>query len=115
MAAQEGKHKSEENICGTLSGKYSTISYLTADDPGNETVSDICHEIAGYIEEEHGKYVIIEDRSEAIKKAILENEGSVVLVLGKGSENTQKCNGKSIPYETDAKHVEKTLEEYDKK
>lgn len=107
------KLKLEECNYGTISGKLSQKSYLTADDPGNENVSDICHEIAEFIKEEHGKYEIIEDRHEAIQKAILENKGSIILVLGKGSENTQKCNGKSVPYETDGKNVEEALKEYD--
>ena len=46
------------------------MNYLTMEDPRNEDPEEICKEISLYIEKENGKYKIITDRGEAIKKAI---------------------------------------------
>lgn len=95
---------------GTIAGKHSKICILTADDPAYEKVEDICKDIATYIEEQNGNYIIIPDRSEAVKKAVeLANPGDVILLAGKGNETTQKVNGKIEEYESDSVLVQKYL------
>ena len=89
------------------------MNYLTAEDPGPEPVLDICKEIASYIEQEHGVYQIIEDRGEAIRKAILENENVVVLITGKGNETRQKIGTTYVPCLTDTEYAIEALKEYD--
>lgn len=110
-----GKAKNRRKDMGTLAGIHSDFSYLTTDDPGPENALDICNEIANYIEQKNGEYKIIEDRGEAIKEAILNNPGCVILVAGKGNDSTQKCGTKYIPYLTDTKYAEMALKEYDEK
>lgn len=79
---------------GQLAGKNSDKVYLTAEDPGMETVYDISKDIAQYVEEYHKNYEIIEDRGEAIKAAIktaVNNKGeTIILITGKGNETRQK-------------------------
>ena len=91
------------------------MNYLTAEDPGPETVIDICKEIGSYIEQEHGSYEIIEDRGAAIHKAILENENVVVLITGKGNETRQKVGATFVPCLTDTEYALEALKEYDEK
>lgn len=90
---------------GETSAKNCDKIYLTADDPQKEKVLDICKDVATYIEKQNGKYEIIEDRCLAIKKALEEakktNGNQVVILAGKGSETTQKVNGKLEDYEGD--------------
>lgn len=109
-----GKAQRRRMHLGELSGRYSDISYLTAEDPGIEETIDICKEIAFYIEKENGKYKIVEDRGEAIKQAILENTDSVVLITGKGNETRQKYGTTYVPCLTDTDYALQALEEYDK-
>lgn len=110
-----GKAQLRRRDLGTLSGRNSAISYLTAEDPGPEATLDICKEIASYIEQEHGSYQIIEDRGEAIRKAILENPNSVILITGKGNETRQKVGKEFLPCLTDTQYAEEALEEYKEK
>lgn len=95
-----GKAYARRKDFGTIVGSNSDYIYLTAEDPQFEKVKDICGFIAGYIEK--GKYEIVEDRKEAILKA-LENakRGDVIVLLAKGEELYQKVEGTFIPYESD--------------
>lgn len=110
-----GKAQLRRRDLGLLSGKNSFMTYLTAEDPGPEETIDICKEIAQYVYQEHGNYQIIEDRGEAIKKAILENPNSVILITGKGNETRQKYGKKYLPCLTDTEYAKEALEEYDQK
>lgn len=110
-----GKAQLRRKDLGTLSGKNSSVTYLTAEDPGPEETIDICNEIAVYVKKENGKYKIIEDRGEAIKQAILENSNSVILITGKGNETRQKYGKKYLPCLTDTQYALEALEEYNEK
>ncbi len=110
-----GKAQLRRRDLGLLSGKNSTVTYLTAEDPGPEETVDICKEIASYVEQEHGAYEIIEDRGEAIRRAILENPNSIILITGKGNETRQKIGKQYIPCLTDTQYALEALEEYAKK
>lgn len=98
---------------GNISGQNSYKIYLTADDPQYEKVQDISKDVATYIEAYKTKYEIIEDRKTAIEEAIEEakklGEDCVVIVAGKGSEDTQKINGKLEKYESDIVVVKNSL------
>lgn len=101
---------------GELSGKYSNMNYLTMEDPRNEDPEDICKEISTYIEKENGKYKIILDREEAIKRAIFEAKpNSVILITGKGNETVQYIKGKYVECKTDVQYAKKYLKELDRK
>lgn len=95
---------------GTLAGIYADYVYLTSEDPGMNSVSDICSDIKKYIEKYHNNYEIIEDREEAISKAVSQlKDGEVLALLGKGDENYQIVGRDYIPYETDKVIVERLL------
>ena len=95
---------------GLLAGKYADYVYLTAEDPAHYSVTDICNQIAHYIKESHSNYEIIEDRKEAIQKALKEaTKDDVIAILGKGDETYQIIGDKWIPYETDSVIVKEEL------
>lgn len=79
---------------GLLAGKNSDKIYITAEDPGLESVLDISKDIAQYVEEYTKNYEIIEDRGEAIKEAVKtatkNQENTIILITGKGNETRQK-------------------------
>lgn len=99
---------------GLVAGLFSSMVYLSADDPAEESVDKISREIGTYLENVGCPYECIEDRGEAIRRAIREaDEKTVILVLGKGNETTQKYGKFNYQYPTDAQLVCQSLKEYD--
>lgn len=100
---------------GTVAGMYADKIFLVAEDPGDEPVMDISKDIAQYVEAQNCPYEIIEDRGEAIGKAIGEAvEKTVFLITGKGNETRQKYGKEYIDCPTDVDYVKKYIGEYDK-
>lgn len=101
---------------GEIAGKFADMTYLTEEDSGEEPLSDITGEIAQYVRKENGRCEIIEDRGEAIKKAVFESgENSIVLITGKGNETRMKRGTEYVPTPSDVEYVLKYLKEYDLK
>ena len=75
----------KRKIFGQLADEACDMIILTEDDPRDEDVIAICHQIAEGIK--NTPYVIITDRVQAIRQAItLCKKGDCLLILGKGSE-----------------------------
>ena len=109
-----GKAYNRRRDLGLIAGLYSQKLYLVADDPGTEDPMEISQEIGQYAEIVGCPYECIEDRGQAIQKAIHEaTEKTVILVLGKGSEARQKYGKVARPYPTDGEYVEQGIREYD--
>lgn len=102
---------------GTIAGKNSSYVWITADDPGTEKVGDILRDIEEYVKQYMTNYSKIEDRECAIKEAVSYakklSEKSIILLLGKGNETTQKCGKVSLPYRGDGVIVREWMKEYD--
>lgn len=95
---------------GEIAGRYSDHVFITEEDGGEESVTKICREIAQHVKSQHCSYDIIEDRREAIKRAIDEaGENSVVLITGKGRETRQKRGTQYIDTPSDVEYVEEFL------
>lgn len=95
---------------GEIAGRYSDHVFITEEDGGEESVTKICREIAQHVKEQHCSYDIIEDRREAIKRAIDEaGENAVVLITGKGRETRQKRGTQYIDTPSDVEYVEEFL------
>ncbi len=106
-----GKGLNRRRDMGLAAGELSDEVYLTADDPAGENVADICAQIGHYIEKTGCPYVVVEDRCEAVRRAI---QGcklpSVVLLLGKGSEMVQKTASGDEYYISDARAAKNALD-----
>ena len=97
---------------GLLAGLHSDKVFLTAEDPGLESVRDISEDIAQYVRQNNENCEIIDDREEAIKKSILSSEpDTVILITGKGNETRQKIGKEYIPAPTDVEITKKYLGE----
>jgi len=89
-----GRDKAKRPLLGALAGQYADVVIVTNEDPYDENPVTIIDEVlAGldkYLAEHPDKKIAkhkILDRSEAIKKAIsLAEEGDLVVITGKGSE-----------------------------
>lgn len=100
---------------GTIAGMYSKKVYLVAEDPGAEPVEEISKDIAQYVEAQHCPYEMIEDRGDAIHKAIMEATGkTILLITGKGNETRQKYGTEYLDCPSDVEYVKRYLEDYNK-
>lgn len=99
---------------GEIAGRYADMTYLTEEDAGEEPIRAISEEIAVHVAEAGGKYEIIDDRYDAIRKAVFDcTEPSVVLITGKGNETRQKRGIEYIPVKSDVELVNEYLKEFD--
>lgn len=99
---------------GTIAGQNSAKVYIVAEDPGLEPFMDISLDIAQYVERTGCPYEIIEDRGDAIRKAILTaDKPTVLLITGKGNETRQKYGAQYLPCASDVELTKQYLAEYD--
>jgi UDP-N-acetylmuramoyl-L-alanyl-D-glutamate--2,6-diaminopimelate ligase len=87
---------------GRIAADYSDIVILADEDPRGERPMDILEEIAaGAPERRRGEDMfLIPHRPEAIRKAFsLARPGDLVLLLGKGHENSIIYSDKTVPYD----------------
>lgn len=93
------KNQIRRKELGLVVGKEADLSILTSEDPGKEDPRKIAEEIAGYIRQVGGKYIIIEDRKEAIRYALSHTQkGDILVLAGKGNESFMKLKDGTIPY-----------------
>lgn len=100
---------------GAVSGSLADLSVITTDDPGFEDPAAIAADIAAAVESAGGRYEIVIDRREAVRRALsLAGPGDIVLLLGKGHETAQKVRGEKVhysDYESVASYFEKKPED----
>jgi UDP-N-acetylmuramoyl-L-alanyl-D-glutamate--2,6-diaminopimelate ligase len=86
------RDKSKRPVMGRIASDMSKKIFITSDNPRNENPLEIINDIKVGINKNN--YEIIENREEAIKKAISETEeNAVILIAGKGHENYQEIKG----------------------
>jgi UDP-N-acetylmuramoyl-L-alanyl-D-glutamate--2,6-diaminopimelate ligase len=97
-AAGGGRDRWKRPVLGRIAGKYCDSIIITNEDPYDENPEKIMNEV---YEGTQGKGKIIPDRREAIKTALSQAEqGDVVVITGKGSEDViQIRGGKKIPWD----------------
>lgn len=89
---------------GAIAARLADIMILTAEDPRSEKVEDISNQIAqgAYAENaREGETLYFEaDRTQAIKFAVnvLAKAGDVIMVTGKGPEESMNFEGKEYPW-----------------
>lgn len=105
-----GKAYNRRRDLGLIAGLFSKQVYLVADDPGTENARAIADEIGKYMDIVGCPYEFVDDRGEAIRRAIAEaDENTVVLVLGKGNEGHQKYGDLTYPYPSDSEFVKQGI------
>jgi UDP-N-acetylmuramoyl-L-alanyl-D-glutamate--2,6-diaminopimelate ligase len=107
-------HSKRPNL-GSLSAQNTDITIITDEDSYDEPVSKILNEIAQGAKDNGKKegedLFLIEDRKEAIKKACqLAQAGDLVLITGKGTEQSIKSGGTVTPWD-DRKVTREVLQE----
>ena len=91
------RDRTKRPLMGKVAEKYADIVILTSDNPRTEDPIQIIEDIKKGMEKSP---VIIEDREEAIKKAIeIAEKKDIVLVAGKGHETYQIIGDKVLPFD----------------
>ncbi len=111
------RDKWKRPVLGEIAGKYSDVVILTNEDPYDEDPRKIIEEIAkGVVKNKNVELFKIEDREQAICEAFsIAREGDIVLLLGKGTEQSIVIKDKVIPWD-ERRVAERLLEEvYSKK
>ncbi len=97
---------------GELSGQNCDFVFITEEDSGEEPFTQIAADIEKHVACPH---LVLEDRAECIRRAILDGrDARVVLLTGKGEETTMKRGSVFVPYPSDVELTLKYLAEYDK-
>ena len=98
-----GKAFARREELGTIAGQNCVYSIITEEDYGEEDVDKICREIGEFVAAAGGKYEIITDRVEAIRKAItLMDDDTILFLPGKGRETREKRGIQYIDTPSDA-------------
>ncbi len=98
-----GKAFARREELGTIAGRNCVYTIVTEEDYGEEDVNKICREIGEFVAAAGGKYEIITDRVEAIKKAItLMDDDTILFLPGKGRETREKRGIQYIDTPSDA-------------
>jgi len=92
--------KSRRYEMGEISGKLSDLTVITSDNPRTEDPADIIADILQGFSKAGGKYIIETDRKKAIALALsLAQENDFVIIAGKGHENYQIFEDRTIHFD----------------
>jgi UDP-N-acetylmuramoyl-L-alanyl-D-glutamate--2,6-diaminopimelate ligase len=92
------RDKTKRPIMGRIGSELSDIAIITSDNPRTEDPMLILKDIVNGIEKDN--YILIENRKEAIKKAMeIAEKGDVIVVAGKGHEDYQILKDKVIHFD----------------
>lgn len=83
---------------GEISSEYADLTIITSDNPRHEEPMAIIQDILTGVQKKNGEYVMIPDRKEAIRYAILNaQDGDVIVLAGKGHEDYQIIGDTKYP------------------
>jgi UDP-N-acetylmuramoyl-L-alanyl-D-glutamate--2,6-diaminopimelate ligase len=85
---------------GRAVGELSDVAIVTSDNPRGEAPEAIADAVVAGVDEVGGRRIVELDRARAIERALgIARPGDVVLIAGKGHENTQVIDGRSLPFD----------------
>lgn len=92
------RDKTKRPLMGAVVEHFAKTAIITSDNPRSEEPKAIMNEILSGFKEPH-KALMIEDRQKAIQKALeFKEKDDLVVILGKGDENTQEIKGVKYPF-----------------
>jgi len=94
------RDKAKRSRMGKISAKFSDFVIITNDNPRGENPADIIEQIKKGIPGDFKNYLTIEDRKQAIEKAIqMAKENDIILIAGKGHETYQIFKDRRIHFD----------------
>lgn len=105
------RDREKRPIMGKIATEKSDEIIFTSDNPRNEDPKQILYEMKGGVSDDNkNKYIVIEDRKEAIKYGCkISNNKTILLIAGKGHETYQEF-GNSREYHDDMEIAKKFLD-----
>ncbi len=101
-------------IMGEISGRLADYSILTSDNPRTEDPFEILRAVEAGMKQTAGQYEVVENRREAIRRALeMGRDGDVIVLAGKGHETYQEIMGVKRPFDEKVV-VRELLEEMEK-
>ena len=87
-------------IMGEIAGRLADFTIVTSDNPRFEEPGEIIRQILPGVEKSKSKYVVVENRREAVRYALEHvEEGDVIVLAGKGHEDYQEIKGVKHPFD----------------
>ena len=87
-------------MMGEIAGQLADFSILTSDNPRTENPMTILNAIEEGMRQTSGKYIVIENRRDAIRYALMmAKEGDILILAGKGHETYQEIMGVKRPFD----------------
>jgi UDP-N-acetylmuramoyl-L-alanyl-D-glutamate--2,6-diaminopimelate ligase len=84
------RDRTKRPVMGEIAGRLADLTILTTDNPRSEDPLRILNDIVVGVQKASGSYEIVLDREEAFARAFdLARGGDIVLLAGKGHQNTQ--------------------------
>ncbi len=106
------RDQSKRPRMGAVAAKFAKKVYVTSDNPRSEVPETILQDILSGIKDQSNTRAMV-DRAFAIQEALKElEEGEVLMILGKGDEDTMEINGEKIHFD-DREIVRALLAEID--
>ena len=96
-----GGNRDVDRRCGMgeAAGSLADLSIVTSEHNRFETFEHIFEGIKEGLDRTEGEYIVIPDRKEAIRYAIMNSEpGDLIAVIGLGYDRYQHCLGKDVPH-----------------
>lgn len=94
------RDKGKRPIMGEIGGNMADLCILTSDNPRNEDPMVILSAIEEGIKLTGKPYEVIENRREAIRRAMqIAQEGDIIVLAGKGHETYQDIRGEKHPFD----------------
>ena len=94
------RDKGKRPMMGEIGGKLADYCILTSDNPRTENPMVILAAIEKGIKPTGGKYEVIENRRDAIRRAMeMAEEGDIIVLAGKGNETYQEIMGVKRPFD----------------
>ena len=104
------RDKRKRSLMGMTAGKYSDYCIITSDNPRTEKQEAITADIEAGIYETGCNYEVIENRYDAIKKAVsIYKKGDIIMVAGKGHETYQIVGTEKLHFD-DREAVKQIIE-----
>jgi UDP-N-acetylmuramoyl-L-alanyl-D-glutamate--2,6-diaminopimelate ligase len=98
------RDRAKRPIMGEIAGRYSDQLVVTSDNPRTENPFEIIMAIEEGVKKSGCPYDVIEQRREAIKRAMMiAMKDDIIVVAGKGHENYQEING--VKYHFDDREI----------
>jgi UDP-N-acetylmuramoyl-L-alanyl-D-glutamate--2,6-diaminopimelate ligase len=90
----------KRSLMGAVAGKYSDYCIITSDNPRTEKQDAITADIEAGIYDTGCDYEVLENRYEAIKKAVsIYKKGDIIMIAGKGHETYQIIGTEKIHFD----------------